>query len=406
MAKKQKRSNLRLTNGNNSMEKQVEEKPLTSQPENIGEATIAAPEATYAPCGDLQQASDVMKRAQGKKFKIRYNKLGIPMGDERHKLQSYLGMLARIMVPIDIPSWTEVDLNLKAKIWDDIRSLSKEQSERVSERKYLHRTSRKGYIGLEEEEVKAGRLEPDEIPDATIFLKIAGTPPEGTVIDDDLKETFEKIDDLIEKKRKDEFIPYGSKDVLSVALNTPEHSGQGSPKQPGGSECGYVVMRYMKDIYEDKEMKFLSKSTKATNFEQQSVESQVNSDVPRAINLPHSTGTEVLKVNLEAPIHLSTILEDVELTAEGVEASKATGSHTVQISNYILHAEAGDEVQQLVQNPIAIEESNVGEEANFSNAITDPEDDLFFLEDMHMHVRQQKMKELDARKKQDYFDNL
>ncbi|XP_074342473.1 uncharacterized protein LOC141680040 [Apium graveolens] len=33
----------------------------------------------------------------------------------------------------------------------------------------------------------------------------------------------------------------------------------GSPKQPGGSECGYVVMRYMKDIYEDKEMKFLSK---------------------------------------------------------------------------------------------------------------------------------------------------
>ncbi|KAL8092323.1 hypothetical protein AgCh_034574 [Apium graveolens] len=32
----------------------------------------------------------------------------------------------------------------------------------------------------------------------------------------------------------------------------------GSPKQPGGSECGYVVMRYMKDIYEDKEIKFLS----------------------------------------------------------------------------------------------------------------------------------------------------
>ncbi|KAL8123712.1 hypothetical protein AgCh_011634 [Apium graveolens] len=269
LAKKQKRSNLRLTNGNNSMEKQVEEKSLTSQPENIGEAKIAAPEATDAPCGDVQQASGpqtpvtsieskkkinggvrgvcvmhkvVMKRAQGKKFKIRCNKLGIPMVDERDKLQSYLGMLARIMVPINIPSWPEVDPNLKSKILDDIRkkklrnppkkyayvgkdawrkfvatrssesweSLSKEQSQRVSERKYPHRTSRKGYIGLEEEEVKAGRLEPDEIPVAAIFWKIARTPPEGTVIDNDLKETFERIDDLIEKKRKGEFIPHGT----------------------------------------------------------------------------------------------------------------------------------------------------------------------------------------------------
>ncbi|KAL8113768.1 hypothetical protein AgCh_020895 [Apium graveolens] len=33
----------------------------------------------------------------------------------------------------------------------------------------------------------------------------------------------------------------------------------GSPKQPGGYECGYVVMRYMKDIFEDKKMKFITK---------------------------------------------------------------------------------------------------------------------------------------------------
>ncbi|KAL8103385.1 hypothetical protein AgCh_027814 [Apium graveolens] len=89
----------------------------------------------------------------------------------------------------------------------------------------------------------------------------------------------------------------------------------------------------------------------------------------------HSTGTEVPEVNIEAPIHLSTILEDVELTAE-------------------------------VQNPVDIEESNDGEEANISNAIIDPEDDLFFPKDMPMHVRLQKMKELDAKKGKDYFDNL
>ncbi|XP_074346475.1 uncharacterized protein LOC141685261 [Apium graveolens] len=33
----------------------------------------------------------------------------------------------------------------------------------------------------------------------------------------------------------------------------------GSPKQPGGVECGYVVMRYMKEIIEDREISFTSK---------------------------------------------------------------------------------------------------------------------------------------------------
>ncbi|KAK1356780.1 hypothetical protein POM88_050036 [Heracleum sosnowskyi] len=33
----------------------------------------------------------------------------------------------------------------------------------------------------------------------------------------------------------------------------------GCPKQPGGIECGYVVMRYMKEIVMDREMSFLKK---------------------------------------------------------------------------------------------------------------------------------------------------
>ncbi|XP_074378032.1 uncharacterized protein LOC141719553 [Apium graveolens] len=33
----------------------------------------------------------------------------------------------------------------------------------------------------------------------------------------------------------------------------------GCPKQPSGTECGYVVMRYMKDLIEDQEMKLLDK---------------------------------------------------------------------------------------------------------------------------------------------------
>ncbi|KAL8125258.1 hypothetical protein AgCh_012805 [Apium graveolens] len=105
-----------------------------------------------------------------------------------------------------------------------------------------------------------------------------------------------------------------------------------------------------------------AQSTKGTDAKQQSVESQENSDVPKAISLPASLRTELLEVNLEAPIHLSTILEGVELTAEGVEASEATGSYTAPVSHLIRHAEAGDKFQKLVQS--IIEASKTRLEAN------------------------------------------
>ena len=63
----------------------------------------------------------LMKKAQGKKVKLTYNDLGIPVGQTRHTLQSYIGMLARTMVPIDIASWPKVDPQLKAKIWSDVK---------------------------------------------------------------------------------------------------------------------------------------------------------------------------------------------------------------------------------------------------------------------------------------------
>ena len=63
----------------------------------------------------------VIKKARGENFKVRFNQVGLPVGDGRHKLQSYLGMLARTMVPIDIPSWPKVDPELKEKLWNDLQ---------------------------------------------------------------------------------------------------------------------------------------------------------------------------------------------------------------------------------------------------------------------------------------------
>jgi hypothetical protein len=63
----------------------------------------------------------VVKKAMGKKFKVTYNTTGNPNGRERHTLQSYIGMLARTMVPINVNSWPDVDADLKDRIWEDIQ---------------------------------------------------------------------------------------------------------------------------------------------------------------------------------------------------------------------------------------------------------------------------------------------
>lgn len=62
----------------------------------------------------------VMKKVRGEKLKVRFNRARVAVGDSRHKLQSYLGMLERTMVPIDIPSWPKVDPELKEKLWNDL----------------------------------------------------------------------------------------------------------------------------------------------------------------------------------------------------------------------------------------------------------------------------------------------
>ncbi|PRQ22883.1 hypothetical protein RchiOBHm_Chr6g0255101 [Rosa chinensis] len=38
-----------------------------------------------------------------------------------------------------------------------------------------------------------------------------------------------------------------------------EHCGQGIPEQWTDKDCGYCIMRYMKDIVEDKNLDFFSK---------------------------------------------------------------------------------------------------------------------------------------------------
>lgn len=62
----------------------------------------------------------ILKKARGKKIKVSCTPHGTPNGPTRQILQSYIGTLARTMVPINVSSWPNVDKDLKESIWEDV----------------------------------------------------------------------------------------------------------------------------------------------------------------------------------------------------------------------------------------------------------------------------------------------
>lgn len=102
----------------------TEPQPTRTESVPATEATTTS-ESTKKRYGSARGVSSmyklVVKKAQGKKTKVRCNELGVPVGHARHALQSYVGMLARTMIPIDVPNWPNVAAELKEKMWLDIQ---------------------------------------------------------------------------------------------------------------------------------------------------------------------------------------------------------------------------------------------------------------------------------------------
>lgn len=92
---------------------------------DIAQTTVASTDSKQRKSGAARSVCAmhkvVIKKAQGKKLKITCDALGVPQGDNRKMLQSYIGMLARTMVPINIEKWPEVSSELKEKIWLDVQ---------------------------------------------------------------------------------------------------------------------------------------------------------------------------------------------------------------------------------------------------------------------------------------------
>ena len=64
------------------------------------------------------------KRSEGVKIDIQYNDDGGGVGEGYVQLISYLGVLARTMVPIYHIDWRVVPAELKEKLWDCVKVYS------------------------------------------------------------------------------------------------------------------------------------------------------------------------------------------------------------------------------------------------------------------------------------------
>ena len=60
-------------------------------------------------------------RALGKKIEVELNPDGVPLGENGKDLKSYLGIVARDVVPITYKHWNEVPTSLKDRIWETIQ---------------------------------------------------------------------------------------------------------------------------------------------------------------------------------------------------------------------------------------------------------------------------------------------
>ena len=70
--------------------------------------------------GTARKSMIIRNRNRGIKLVIKYNANGIYVGESFVHLTSYLGVLARTMVPIRYNTWRDVLEQLKDKLWDSI----------------------------------------------------------------------------------------------------------------------------------------------------------------------------------------------------------------------------------------------------------------------------------------------
>ncbi|CAL2247233.1 unnamed protein product [Prunus armeniaca] len=198
----------------------------------------------------------VKRKIQKIKLVVEYNKSGRPHG--KHK------------VPLVDKKWTQLPNDLKQQIWEAVQmayvvgeggmkkvlsfaakkwkdfkstlirqfilpfanekeklkeppQLYNFKSQRREKCEYNHRLSRKGYVGLEDE---LKETIPGEEIDQSLLWKKAREDKQGNIHDPKVAKKAKLIDDLKKQVFEGTLTVFGSNDVLTLALGTPEHGGR------------------------------------------------------------------------------------------------------------------------------------------------------------------------------------
>ncbi|RVX18748.1 hypothetical protein CK203_006965 [Vitis vinifera] len=167
----------------------------------------------------------IKNRSKGVKLPVKYNLDGIFIGESAVHLTSYLGVLARTMVPIRYKTWHVVPKQLKDKLWDSIEtafSLNHKSRRNCMLtmgkcfRSFKNLLTVKYILPFEDqpELLKRPPIQYTFIEDEdwTIFVK------------DRLSDNFK--DKLLKESQENGRSVSGSNDILVEALGTPEYSGR------------------------------------------------------------------------------------------------------------------------------------------------------------------------------------
>ncbi|CBI15228.3 unnamed protein product, partial [Vitis vinifera] len=87
--------------------------------EKEGKQKITSPKRLRGPTLKPEIAK---KRSEGLKIDIQYNDDGEGVGEGYVQLVSYMGVLARTMVPVYHTEWRVVPVELKEKLWDCVKA--------------------------------------------------------------------------------------------------------------------------------------------------------------------------------------------------------------------------------------------------------------------------------------------
>ncbi|RVW24082.1 hypothetical protein CK203_091324 [Vitis vinifera] len=213
--------------------------------------------------GTTRKSMIIRNRNRGIKLVIKYNVDGIYVRESSVHLTSYLGVLARTMVPIRYNTWRDVPEQLKDKLWDSIEiafTLDKKNRRNCmltlgkcfrsfnnmltmkhilpfkDEPKLLKKPPAE-YHFIDDEDwnifvknrlsekfqmIEAGST---ESIDRSLLWKRAMQKKDGSY-DDVVLPVVEKIDELMKESQESGISYSGSNDILSQALGTPEYTGR------------------------------------------------------------------------------------------------------------------------------------------------------------------------------------